>query len=191
MPKLWTETIDMHRSAVRAAALDAAASLVGQCGLASVTMSGIAKATGIGRATLYKYFPDVGAILMAWHERQVTAHIAQLAAIRDRSGSPIVRLEAVLQAFAAINHKHHGAELAASLHSGRHVARAQLQLNSFVRDLLIEGVASGDIRDDVAPNELAGFCLHALGAAGSLPSAAAVRRLVGVTMAGLRPQSLT
>ncbi len=65
MPKLWTDTIEEHREAVRAATLDAAAVLIAAHGLASVTMSAIAAATGIGRATLYKYFPDVGAILLA------------------------------------------------------------------------------------------------------------------------------
>ncbi len=56
----------------------------------------------------------------------------------------------------------------------------------FIRDLLIEGVETGDFRDDVAPDELASYCLHALAAASSLPSKAAVRRLVTVTLAGLR-----
>jgi len=50
----------------------------------------------------------------------------------------------------------------------------------------MEGARDGEIRDDVAPGELANYCLHALSAAGSLPSKAAVRRLVAVTMAGLR-----
>src|SRR6266540_2821008 len=35
-------------------------------------------------------------------------------------------------------------------------------------------------RDDVAPDELASYCLHALTAASSLPSQAAIRRLVTV-----------
>ena len=54
--------------------------------------------------------------------------------------------------------------------------------------LLATGAEAGDIRADIAPGELAGYCLHALGAAGSLPSEAAVRRLLAVTMSGLRPQ---
>jgi len=37
--------------------------------------------------------------------------------------------------------------------------------------------------------ELARYCVHALAAASGLPSKAAVRRLVMVTLAGLRPQS--
>jgi hypothetical protein len=41
-----------------------------------------------------------------------------------------------------------------------------------IRDLLTEGAETGDLRDDVAPDELASYCLHALAAAGSLPSKA-------------------
>jgi hypothetical protein len=55
---------------------------------------------------------------------------------------------------------------------------------------LIEAAENGNLRDDVAPDELASYCLHALAAAGSLPSEAAVRRLVTVTLAGLRPRAL-
>ena len=187
MPKLWNETIEAHRAAVRDAILDTTAALVAEHGLASVTMSQIAEETGIGRATLYKYFSDVEAILVAWHERQVTGHLEQLAKVRDQAGDAVERLEAVLEAFALIAHEHHGTELAALLHRGEHVVRAQQQLTDFIRDLLIEGAESGHFRHDVAPDELASYCLHALTAASSLPSEAAVRRLVRVTLAGLRP----
>jgi hypothetical protein len=50
------------------------------------------------------------------------------------------------------------------------------------------GVPTGDIRDDIAADELAGYCLHALAAAATLESEAAVRRLVAVTLAGLQPR---
>jgi len=188
MPKLWDDTIEAHRRAVRDATLDTTAALVAEHGLLSVTMSQIAQETGIGRATLYKYFPDVEAILFAWHERQVAGHLEHLAEIRDQAGDPGERLEAVLEAYALISHERHGTELVALLHRGEHVARAQQQLSDLVRDLLTEGAETGDLRDDVAPDELAGYCLHALTAASSLPSKAAVRRLVRVTLAGLRPR---
>jgi hypothetical protein len=55
-----------------------------------------------------------------------------------------------------------------------------------IRELLTVAAASGDLRDDVAVDELASYCLHALAAGRSLPSKAAVRRHVLVTMAGLR-----
>jgi AcrR family transcriptional regulator len=186
VPKLWNETIEAHRRAVRDATLDTTAALVTEHGLRSVTMSQIAEETGIGRATLYKYFSDVEAILFAWHERQVTHHLEYLAKVRDQAGGDAgMRLGAVLEAYALISHEHHGTELAALLHRGEHLARAQQQLSDFIRDLLTKGAETGDVRDDVAPDELASYCLHALSAASSLPSKAAVRRLVTVTLTGL------
>jgi AcrR family transcriptional regulator len=187
VPKLWDQTIEAHRREVRDATLDTTAALVAKHGLRSVTMSQIAEETGIGRATLYKYFPDVEAILVAWHERQVAGHLDHLAELRDQAGDARERLEAVLEAYALIHHEHHGTPLAALLHRGEHVARAQQHLSHFIRDLLKEGAATGDLRADVAPDELASYCLHALAAASNLPSKAAVRRLVAVTLAGLRP----
>jgi hypothetical protein len=53
--------------------------------------------------------------------------------------------------------------------------------------LLVEGAKADRIREDAAPEELADYCLHALAGAGGLPSEAAVRRLVAVTLDGLRP----
>jgi AcrR family transcriptional regulator len=188
VPKLWNDTIDAHRSAVRDATLDATAALVAEHGLTSVTMSQIATKAGIGRATLYKYFPDLDAILTAWHERHIAAHLQQLTEIRDHTGNPSERLEAVLQAFALISHQNHDTELGAMLHRGEHVTRAQHHLHQLIRDLIAEGANAGELRDDIPPGELATYCLHALTSASSLPSKAAVRRLVAVTLSGLRPE---
>ena len=186
VPKLWNATIEAHRREVRDAVLDTTASLIGKHGLGAVTMSQIADETGIGRATLYKYFPDLEAVLVAWHERQVASHLQELAAIRDRAGDAVDRLEAVLDAFAVISHERHGSEIAALLHRGAHVAHAHDELARFLRDLIAEGTRAGALRDDVAPQELASYCLHALTAASGLASKAAVRRLVKVTLDGLR-----
>ncbi len=187
VPKLWTQTIEEHRRAVHDATLDATAALIAEHGLASVTMSQIAEQAGIGRATLYKYFPDIEAILIAWHERQVSGHLEHLARIRDEGGDARERLEAVLEAYAVMTYERpHGTELTAMLHRGEHIDRAQQHLSDFIGDLLADAAKAGDIRDDVAPDELASYCLHALTAASTLPSKAAVRRLVTVTVAGMR-----
>jgi AcrR family transcriptional regulator len=184
MPKLWNETIETHRRQVRDAILDTTAALVTEHGLRSVTMSQIAEATGIGRATLYKYFSGIEAILLAWHERQVTRHLEYLTKVGNQPGDAGERLEAVLEAYAFIAYEHHGTELAALVHRGEHVTRAQ-QLKDLIQDLLTEAAETGDVRDDVPPDELASYCLHALAAASSLPSKDAVRRLVMVIVAGL------
>jgi AcrR family transcriptional regulator len=190
MPKLWSETIEAHRREVHDAILDTTARLAAEHGLLSVTMSQIAEVTGIGRATLYKYFPDVEGILAAWHERQIGGHLEQLVRVRDIGGTAHRRLEAVLELYASIQHGMRGAhasDLAAHLHAGKHVAPMRRQLLQLVRDLLIEAAQDGAIRTDVSPDELASYCLHALAAAGDLPSKAAIRRLVRVAMAGLQP----
>jgi AcrR family transcriptional regulator len=178
--------MEAHRRAVRDATLETTAALVAEHGLRAVTMSQIAVETGIGRATLYKYFPDVEAILVAWHERHVTNHLAQLTTLGNQAGKAIERLKAVLEAYALIQHKRHAAQLA-FLHRNEHVGRAQQHLSELIRDLLSEAVQAGEVRRDVAPDELASYCLYALAAASTLPSDAAVRRLVAVTLSGLRP----
>src|SRR5450759_2138241 len=149
MPKLWNDTIEAHRHAVREATLDTTAALVAEHGLGSVTMSQIAETTGIGRATLYKYFPDVEAILVAWHERQLSGPLEQLAKIRDRAGDAHKKLEAVLEGYASIQHAlraAHGTERAAHMHRGKHVALVRRQLLDLVRDLLTTAAEAGDVR---------------------------------------------
>jgi len=186
MPRLWSDTIDAHRREVRDAIVNTTAALA-EDGLLSVTMSQIAEQAGIGRATLYKYFPDIESILVAWHEREITAHLEQLAHARDQASDPAEQLEAVLTAF-ALSHRaraQHDNEVAALLHRQEHVGRAEQQLRGMIRDLLAQGAQSGIIRSDVEPDELAGYCLHAVTAACGLPSEAAVARLVTVILAGI------
>lgn len=188
MPKLWSDTIDAHRRTVDDAILEATWALVTERGLLAVTMSGIAEKTGIGRATLYKHFPDVESILLAHHQRHVAAHLDQLGALRDQVSDPMDRVRAVLQAYALICHhrRAHGTdELSALVHRGEGVARAEEGLLRLFEEVLAAAAAAGLLRVDAAPGELAHYCLHALSAAGSLSSQAAVRRLVAVTLTGL------
>ncbi|MEV0399669.1 TetR/AcrR family transcriptional regulator [Actinoallomurus sp. NPDC050550] len=193
MPRIWSETIAAHRDAVRDAVLDATAVLVAERGLAGVTMSQIAKDTGIGRATLYKYFPDVESILRAWHDRQIDEHLQQLRHIRDRTEGAARRLEAVLTAYAeAISGKgRHDGDLAGMLHSGEHVAAAHQHLREFLEELVADAAAAGAVRQDVPADELTLYCLHALAAVRSLHDPAAIDRLVRTTLTGLRPNGVT
>lgn len=190
VPKLWNDTIETHRRAVRDATIDVTVALVAEKGLRAVTMSEIAERTGIGRATLYKYFPDVETILVAWHERQINGHLQQLEEIRDKAAHGAAnRLKAVLEAYARLadrSHGHHDADLVGLLHRDPSVAHGRLQVRGMIRDLLIEGAASGELRDDVDPDDLATYCLYAIEAANRLSSKAAVHSLVAVILDGLR-----
>ncbi|RZT19598.1 TetR family transcriptional regulator [Kribbella sp. VKM Ac-2569] len=178
MPKLWNESIATHRQAVREAILDATAALVAERGLTGITMAEVAHRAGVGRATLYKYFADVDSTLAAWHQRQVAGHLQQLSEIWERTH----RIDDVLETYAFICHEHPPTEAAHSLHRSEQVGHAREHLVEFIAERL------GDVRVDVPPKELATYCVHALQAAGAVPSKAAVRRLVQVTLDGLRGQ---
>lgn len=188
MPKLWDATIAAHRDQVRDAILDTTAGLVFEHGLRSVTMAQIAEQTGIGRATLYKYFPDVDAILHAWHHRQIATHLAQLTEVRDGVGDRKRRLATVLRAYALIGYqarRHHDTEIGRLLHRDENLTDAKRQLHDLIAGLIADDVEAGELRRDIPAAELATYCLHALGAASSLPSQAAVGRLVTATLDGL------
>ena len=107
--------------------------------------------------------------------------------MRDEPGTPAARLHAVLEAYALIQHRRYASEAAALLHRDEHARDSQKHLHDLVRGLLLEAVETGDVRDDIAADELAEYCLYALAAASSSPTEEAVRRLVSVTLAGLRP----
>jgi len=189
MPRLWTDTIDEHRRSVQAAILSATAKLVAENGLSAVTMSEVAERAGIGRATLYKYFPDVASILMAWHEQQIGDHLRHLAAVRDHTDGAGAQLAAVVSAYAHISHHGHGDDLSVRLHQGEHVAAAYRHLRQFLTELIAAAAADGKARSDVPAAELAQFCLHALGAAGQARSKAAVDRVAALALdaVGARP----
>jgi len=187
VPKLWTETVETHRHEVREAILDATGSLVQSRGLLAVTMSDIAEATGIGRATLYKYFPDVETILSAWHQRHVEAHLAELRRIQQRTADPVARLQAVLRRYADICRKRRrngDDELSAALHRSAEVRKLQRQLLDLISGLVAEAAAAGAVRQDVPAEELASYCVDALAAAGD-SSTTAIDRLLDLVWTGI------
>jgi AcrR family transcriptional regulator len=191
VPTRWDETVDGHRRAVQDAVLDAAWSLVEERGLLAVTMSDIAERAGIGRATLYRHFADVPAVLQQWHARQVAEHLAELSEVAG-TGPAEGRLEAVLLTWARIARQRgrRDVDLVAALHpepDGAHREPAHHRLQALVAGLVAEGAAGGHVRGDVPADELAAWCLGALTAAAQSSSDAAVRRLVSVTVDGLRP----
>lgn len=185
MPRLWNDTIETHRQSVRDAVLDAAAALVTEEGPTSVTMARIARDAGIGRATLYKYFPDAEAILIAWHERMIARHLHQLHAARHQADNPLVALRHVLETYAHSIRTQHGQALAAQLHRLPHARSAQEHLRRFVEELVGEAARAGLVRSDVSAHELTAYALGALSAAESLPSHQAIVRLVDITLDGM------
>lgn len=188
VPKLWEESIDGHRRAVRDAIMEATWRLAEQHGPLALTMSQVAKAAGIGRATLYKYFTDVESILIAHHAQHVETHLQALEELRGGSGPEGARLVAVVRAYASIcfhRARHSSPDVSTLVHRGPEVTDAERRLRSVFSWLIAEAAAQGLVRTDVSSEELAEYCLHALPAAAQAADLDQVARLARVVLDGL------
>lgn len=186
MPKIWNATINSHKQAVHEAVLDATGALVMQRGFSGVTMSEIASTAGISRATLYKYVPDAGAALLAWHERQVERHLIQLEEVRAAAPDPYAALRDVLTTYAELQASGHGAEVPPFLHQPPNMAHAHHRLLHLVHDSIAEAAAAGAVRRDYSATELTHYCLAALSGAGPRGWAGDRRRIAMLVLDGLR-----
>ena len=93
MPAAWTESVAGHKERQAQRITNAAIELVFERGVSALSMAAIARAAGISRQTLYKYFPDVSAILRA-AVQSTGGH--DLAAV-EAAGSPSDQLGAFVQ----------------------------------------------------------------------------------------------
>ena len=89
---------DPSREAVRLALLKAAERCFAQFGIAKTTMEDIARAAGVSRATVYRYFADREALLLASVIRRARSdmprawrHLAQFGAFGDKLVEGLVR----------------------------------------------------------------------------------------------------
>jgi AcrR family transcriptional regulator len=189
--KPWTEMLEAHRSSVRATILGAVSALVSERGPYAPTMAQIAEAAGVTLATVHTCFADVESIMRAWHDRQATNHLGYLDDVGDQPGDPLQRLGAVLRAYAAIVHQTHDqrtSELGVFLHDDEHLGHARRHLHETIRYLIAEGARVGHIRDDVASDELAGYCLRTIDAIGGQPSATIRQSMSAIMTEIRRPQ---
>jgi AcrR family transcriptional regulator len=155
----------------------------------AVTMSDIATTAGIGRATLYKYFPDVESILFARHARHVDLHLERLldVSVRTRAAAPADRVRAVLTEYARIcfHRGGHDQDLLALLHRDRSAQSVLDQVRGIVADAIADAAALGVVRTDVTPKQLAGWSVAAIAAAENLDGPDDLSIVVHLTMTGL------
>ncbi|MFC0431811.1 TetR/AcrR family transcriptional regulator [Kutzneria buriramensis] len=128
----------------RAKVLAAAARLFAEAGTDTVTMDEIAKAAGIGRATLYRRYPDTRSIALALldeHERELQAKIISGAPPLGPGATPGERLAAFLAALADLLERHLHLALGAETGHARYTTGAYALWRSHVRLLLAEAGA--------------------------------------------------
>ncbi len=184
MPRIWADTIDTHRRQVNEAILDATAELIAEHGPLSVAMSAIAERAGIGRATLYKYFPDVESILVAWHARDFGEHLHRLRALSEKED---VTLEDLAD-FVRAQRRHHphrkGSDilgpLAHTLAGAESVIEDTIepQIIAVLTDLLTRLARRKKVRGDHDAGVLARWLLHAVHAPGTVDDQAVVQLLL-------------
>jgi AcrR family transcriptional regulator len=92
VPRISAANIAEHVQQQEDAILKAAARLFAEKGVAGTEIGDIAKAVGLARPSLYRYFPDKDHILLRWFERELAPVIERSDAIIDGPGSPEERL---------------------------------------------------------------------------------------------------
>jgi AcrR family transcriptional regulator len=168
MPRIWAETIDAHRRQVSDAVLEATAALVEESGPMSVTMSAIAERAAIGRATLYKYFPDVESILLAWHRRDFGDRLAHLEAVTKSPTLTLGELVTVALHQRRHLHRHHRPQIVAALAEALASPGAAMpdvvveSVLDALREVLARLVGRGEVRGDIKAAVLARWVLHAI-----------------------------
>jgi AcrR family transcriptional regulator len=172
VPKIWDESVASHKVRLRAAIIDAAVQLVGERGRGDVPMSAVAERAGIGRATLYNYFPDLDHILAAHVADEFAAHHARLDAELAERPDPLERLSVVVHLTVeyTASARHQISAAVGSLDDfspgAQHlVDDAVGGFHQRVAAVVAEAVDAGLLRDDLAPSFLAHAVGHLLSAA--------------------------
>jgi AcrR family transcriptional regulator len=188
MPKLWKDTVEEHRRDVRSAILETAWILARERGIRGVTMGLVAEQAGISRATLYKYFHSIDEMLIAGHTEHVAQHLSHLEALRRSAASTGAGLHAMLQGYARIC-AHRGASAMTDLHGLVHQGDEHQRNSADIAGLFTKAVrdaqGDGQVRTDIAAEELAAFSIHALEAASQAPTASAIERVVALVSEAL------
>lgn len=140
-----------RNEAARRAILDATAELLAAPGGAEVTIERIAAAAGVGKQTIYRWWPSKGAVVL-----EAVADRAQQAAPVSDTGTLAGDLEAFLTAtFRAAGGAKMAPLLRASMAEAQHDPRIAEVMGEFTRrrraalmEILTRGRARGELPDD-------------------------------------------
>lgn len=153
----------------RARILEAARGLVTRKGIASTTLSDIARQTGLAKGTVHYYFPSKHEILLALADRQVKEYSNRFLKLAEEHASPTRRREVLLGIIREMADPTHGALLIHLIMEGNagngKLRKRYLQMYGEWCETLRHGLTSlfADIAPDSAPMVLAalnGFLFH-------------------------------
>jgi AcrR family transcriptional regulator len=170
VPKIWGETVADHKDRLRATIVESTVALVAERGRADVTMSAVAERVGIGRATVYNFFPDLDAILATYvvgqFDRQHAVLDERLAAVDDPLEELRIALELVIGYFATAEHRDASPIGLDTFGPGSQdrVDAAHRGFRDRLAALMARAIAAGLIRPELDPDFAADALNHLLAA---------------------------
>ena len=151
----WQQTRLDHRTQQSEAIAATALSLIIEHGAPALTMAAIAAAAGISRQTLYRYYPDIDAVLVGIAEL-VASHDDHFEAQVLEKAGPNAQLDVILRT--VVHTGDHGNEDPAALRASlpppaREVlARHEDRIVQLLANVLKTGIDDGVFRNDLDPS---------------------------------------
>lgn len=150
MPRINADNLPAHRRQQHEALLGAFHELLGERGYAAVTLADVAARSGMSRTTVYNYFPDKEALLLAILDRDVQALVerAREAVSQAPTASSAMARYVEHQIGEFVRNDVASHDLVGELGpSGVAGIRRHLEpLSSLHREILERGVAAGEFR---------------------------------------------
>lgn len=154
MANSWERTTLDHRTRQADAIAGAALALLLEQGASALSMAAIATAADISRQTLYRYYPDIDAVLVGVAEL-IASHDDHLETDVRARPDPGAQLDALLRAVtAAARHDNPGgtALLATLPPAARNVlTQHEQRITDLLAEILSNGIDRGVFRPDLEP----------------------------------------
>lgn len=158
---------ELARGAYREAILGAAERVFAERGFAGAKMTDIAREAGTAIGTLYNYFDSKESICLSMMESRARELFARLERAIDSEHTPRAKLAAFVRAgwgfvdesttlFAALGEANLGGPYQGSAMC-EHGDRIQTEIRRVLLGLLADAAAAGDLRDDIAIEDMAEF----------------------------------
>jgi AcrR family transcriptional regulator len=167
MADSWHQARVAHRHEQAASIATSAFTLITQHGAPALTMAGIAKEADVSRQTLYRYYPDVDAVLVGIAEL-VASHDEEFEQLVAQEPTPTSQFALIASTVAGAGHGEHSASALAAVlpPEGREVlSQHQARGYRLLSDVLRRGVDEGSFGSDVDPVADAPLILGLLAAA--------------------------